>query len=175
MQTPSLLQRAKTEEPAQESGAFKRPNVKQMVPPKQADAVDRVVAAGMRYIYSPDMKQEVMAAVQSQEPMAQKLGSNVAGLILTLDNQSQGGIPVEAMFPAAVELLGESAEMMVSAGQPVTQEDFNTAALLTMAILAKKLGASDQDITAAVTQGQPGEQQPAGEEPMDDEMPEDVA
>jgi hypothetical protein len=114
--------------------------------------------------------------VQSQEPMAQKLGSNVAGLILTLDNQSQGGIPVEAMFPAAVELLGESAEMMVSAGQQVTQEDFNTAALLTMAILAKKLGASDEDITAAVTQGQPGEpQQPAGEEPMDDEMPEDVA
>lgn len=174
-QKPALLQRAK-----QKVAGFKRPDVKPMIPPEQRDAVDRVVAAGMRYLYSPAMREEVTAAIESQEPTPQKLGNNVTGLLLTLDNQTKGGIPQAALFPAGVELLGEAAEMLVAAGQPVTQEDFNTAGLIVMATLAKKLGATDDDIMAAAKQhvgGQPpGPPQGAsGEEPMDDEMPENVA
>lgn len=172
--TPALLQRAK-----QKVEGFKRPDVKPMIPPEMVDVVDRVVAAGMRYLYSPAMREEVMAAIESPEPVPQKLGNNVTGLLLTLDNQTQGGIPQAALFPAGVELLGEAAEMLVAAGQPVTQEDFNTAGLTIFVTLAKKLGASDDDImTAAQQQVGQGGGQPAGEpgeEPMDDEMPENVA
>jgi hypothetical protein len=179
MQTPALLKRAKTETPqgegaAPEGGAgFKRPNVKATIPANLHDAVDRVVAAGMRYLYSPAMREEVMAAVQSQEPMPQKLASNVAGLLLTLDNQTQGGIPVEALFPAGVELLGEAGEVMAKAGQSVSQEDWNTAALLLMGILGKKMGVPDEQLAQAMG----GEESAAGpgEEPMDDAMPENAA
>jgi len=172
-QKPALLQRAK-----QTAGAFKRPNVKAMIPPEQRDVVDRVVAAGMRYLYSPEMREEVMAAMESQEPMPQKLGNNVTGLLLTLDNQTQGGIPQAALFPAGVELLGEAAEMLTAAGQTVTQEDFNTAGLVVFSTLAQKLGATDEQIMAAAEQqvGQGGAMPPGqGEEPMDDTMPENVA
>lgn len=181
-QKPALFQRAQQaappqgEPPEDEAAgmAFKRPNLKSMVTPENKDAVDRVVAAGMRYLYSPAMREEVMQALQSQDPMPQKLGMNVIGLVLTLDSQAQGGIPLGAVFPAAFELLGEAAEMVAASGQPVTQDDFNTAGLVVMAGLAKKLGATDEQVMSAATAGPPGEQQP-GEEPMDAEMPEDVA
>lgn len=179
-QKPALLQRAQ-----QKVSGFKRPDVKPLIPPDMVDVVDRVTAAGMRYLYSPAMREEVMQAIQSQEPVPQKLGNNVTGLLLTLDNQTKGGIPQAALFPAGIELLGEAAEMLVASGQPVTQEDFNTAGLTIFATLAKKLGASDQDVMAAAQQqvgqgaGQPADPQAAeaaeGEEPMDDEMPENVA
>lgn len=171
-QKPALLERAK-----QKAAGFKRPDVKPLIPPDMVDVVDRVVAAGMRYLYSPAMREEVMQAIQSQEPTPQKLGNNVTGLLLTLDNQTKGGIPQAALFPAGIELLGEAAEVLVAAGQPVTQEDFNTAGLVIFATLAKKLGASDEDVMAAAQQqvGQGGQPSGPGEEPMDAEMPEGVA
>ena len=171
-QKPALLQRAK-----QKVEGFKRPDVKPLIPPDMVDVVDRVVAAGMRYLYSPEMREEVTAAIESPEPTPQKLGNNVTGLLLTLDNQTKGGIPQAALFPAGIELLGEAAEMLVASGQPVTQEDFNTAGLTIFATLAKKLGASDDDVMAAAQQQVGGAAQPGapGEEPMDDEMPENVA
>ena len=183
MQTPALFQKAKASQApekageAPESGGFKRPDVKPLIPANLRDPVDRIVAAGMRHLYSPQMREQVMQAIQSDQPVPQKLGGNVAGLILTLDNQAQGGLPVDAMFPAGVELAGEAADVMAKAGQPVSQEDFNTSLLVLMAILGKKLGANDEQIAQAMQGGgqpSPQERQP-GEEPMDDEMPEDVA
>ncbi len=178
-QKPALLQRAK-ETTGKAPGGFKRPDVKAMIPPEQRDAVDRVVAAGMRFLYSPAMREEVTAALESQEPTDQKIGNNVTGLLLTLDAQTKGGIPQAALFPAGVELAGEAAEMLVAAGQPVTQEDFNTSLLIVMSTLAKKLGATDEQIMAAAEQqvgqrGGPAEQGQEGEEPMDDTMPENAA
>ena len=51
--------------------------------------LDRIVAAGMRIMYSPEMADERDQAVQSQEPVAKKLADNVTGLLLTLDQQAK--------------------------------------------------------------------------------------
>ncbi|MDP3139791.1 MAG: hypothetical protein Q8N17_26075 [Burkholderiaceae bacterium] len=188
-QKPALFERAQQAAPppeqegaqAAEGATFKRPNLKSMVTPEHKDAVERVVAAGMRYLYSPEMRPEVMQGIESQEPMPQKLGMNVIGLVLTLDNQAKGGIPMGAVFPAAFELLGEAAEMVQASGQTVTQDDFNTAGLVVMAGLAKKLGATDEQVMAtaqadpAAPAGEPPQQGQQGEEPMDAEMPENAA
>lgn len=160
MQKPSLLQSAKSKAPG-----FQKPDIKALVPPEQMDAVERIVAAGMKYMYSPDMKQEVTQAIQSDEPMAKKLGENVAGLILTLDQQAQ--LPIEAMYPAGIELLGEAAEMVSAAGQTVTQEDFTDAALVLMVTLARKMGADDEQIMAEASKYAGGDaQQDAASEPQ---------
>ncbi len=178
--TPALLQRAKerADKPAGSAGGFKRPDVKAMIPAEQRDVVDRVVAAGMRYLYSPAMREEVMAAIESQEPMPQKLGNNVTGLLLTLDAQTKGGIPQAALLPAGIELLGEAAEVLVASGQTVTQEDFNKAGPVGFSTPAQKMGARQEQIMAAAEQqvskrGVAAEQ--SGEEPMDDTMPENAA
>lgn len=157
-QVPSLLQRAKQKAPK-----FKRPDMAQFVPAEAKDAVDRVVAAGHRMMYSPEMRDDLQAAVDSQEPVPQKLANNVAGLLLTLDKQARGGIPMAAIFPAAMELLGEAAEVLNAAGQAVTQEDYNEAARSLFVVLGRKLGASDEQMMGVAQQAMGGQEPESGE------------
>lgn len=165
MATPSLLQKAKGKAPA-----FKRPDLSAFIPEGQEDAVARLVAAGMKIMYAPDMKDEVMAAVQADQPAGQKLGENAAGIMLTLMEQAQGNVPPEAIFPAAAELMSECAEMLNAAGQPVTQEDWKDGFYMLLGILGKKLGGTDEQIMGEMGKyaGQGGE---ADEGQGEDEAP----
>lgn len=162
-------------------GTFTAPDWRPFTPPELVDTVERVMAAGMKLMYSEGMRDELRQAVQSDAPMPQKLAENAAGLLLMLDNKSQGGIPLQAMFPAGMALLGEAVEVVQAAGQEVGQEDFNDAALLMFAILGKKMGASDEDLMsvaqqaaaggAGAPQGQPMQAPAQGEQtaPVDEE------
>lgn len=179
MENESLMQRARQQGSAprtEEPGKFQRPNIDQFIPEDVKDSVARVVAAGMRIMYSPGMRDEVQKAIQSDAPMGQKLAENVTGLLLTLDQQAKGGIPVKAIFPAAMELLGEAAEVMSAAGQPVTQEDYNDAARRMFVLIGQKLGATGEQLMGAAEQALAGAQQapqapaPAGGETEDEEM-----
>ena len=155
------------------SGAsFKRPNIAQFVPPEMKDAVDRIVAAGVKVAYSPQMGEERQQFLQGQEPVGQRLGQTVAGLLLTLDQKTKGGLPVAAIFPAGVELLGEASEMLTEAGQPVTQEDFNDGARQLFVIIGQKLGGTPDQIMQAAGQaaGEDPAAEPAGA-PPGGEMP----
>lgn len=148
-----------------ESAKFQKPDISQFIPPEAKDAVDRVVAAGTKLMYSPDMRQELQAEIERDVPPAQKMAEAVTGLILTLDKQSKGGIPVQALFPAAMELMGEAAEVLAAAGQPVTQEDYNEAARQMFVLIGRKLGASDEQLMQGAEQiaGQAGGEQELGE------------
>lgn len=158
-QIPSLMQRAKA--PA----GFKRPDIAQFVPADLKDAVARVVAAGHKTIYSPAMREELRAEVARDVPVPQKMAEAIVGLLLTMDKQSQGGLPMGAIFPAAIELLGEAAEILTAAGQSVTQADFNEAAQLVFVLIGKKLGATDEQLMqtaqraagAGMMEDEPGE------------------
>lgn len=146
------------------SGSFKRPNTAQFVPPEMKDAVDRIVAAGIKMAYSPQMADERQQFLEGQEPAGQRMAQTVAGLLLTLDQQAKGGLPVGAIFPAGVELLGEAAEMLSKAGQPVSQEDFNDGARQLFVIVGQKLGGTPDQIMQAAGQAA-GEGEPT--EPAD--------
>jgi hypothetical protein len=153
-------------------GSFQRPDIKQLVPPEQADAVQRIVAAGMKLMYSPAMREELQAEVTREGPAPQKMAQGVVGLLLTMDKQSKGGLPVAAIFPAAIELLGEAAEILTAANQPVTQEDYNEAVRMTIVLIAQALGAKDpQQVMDGLAQGMPPEQ--AGAPPEGGEVPGD--
>lgn len=136
---------------------FKKPDISQFVPPDMIDPVQRTVAAGMKIMYSPDMRDEMQAALQSQEPIPKRIADNTLGLLLTLDGKTQGGIPAAALFPVALELAAECAEVLENAGQPVAQQDFNDALLALYAMVGKKLGASDDALMQSAQQavGQP--------------------
>ena len=151
-----------------ESAKFKKPDISGFVPPEARDAVDRVVAAGQKLMYAPEMRQELQAEIQRDAPPAQKMAEAVTGLLLTLDKQSQGGIPMAAMFPAAMELMGEAAEVLSAAGQPVTQEDYNEAARQMFVLIGRKLGASDDQLMQGAEQvvGQAGGENEPNEGPQ---------
>lgn len=168
-------------EAAQPGGpAFTKPDITQFIPEELKDTVARVTAAGLKMLYSPELRDQVMQDIERPGEVPQKLAESVVGLLLTLDGQAKGGgIPMEALFPAGMELLGEAAEILSASGQPVTQADYNTAALQMSMLIVKKLApeASDEEIMqaheqmlggqAAPPQGQPPQGQPATPEDTD--------
>ncbi len=136
----AITQKARERDPAKRLGA--RP----FIPKGMEDIVARISAAGQRIMYSPDMRDELKAAVTSKAPIAQKLAESVTGLMLTLDQKMPGGIPEEALFPAALDLLGEASDVLTEAGQKVTHTEYGQAALLMFILMARKLGYSDEQI-----------------------------
>lgn len=151
-----MMAKPLAQQATQQAAGFKKPDISAMIPPESKDAVDRVVAAGTKMMYAPEMRQHLQEAVQSQDPVPKKLAENTVGLMLLLDQKSQGKIPLDAMFPAAMELLGEAAEVLTTVGQDVTQEDYNEAAMMMFAIMGKKLGATDEQMMGAAEQAIPG-------------------
>lgn len=176
--------RAQNAEPAEGGAEFKKPNIAQFVPPAMKDVVDRVVAAGVKVMYSPQMREQVRSAIESTQPTPQKLAENVTGLLLTIDQQTPNGIPAEALFPVGIELLGEGAEVLQAAGQKVTQEDFNEAARTLFVMVGQKLGGTPEQIMGAAAQAIPGQEgeeggkgeqvaEPAAPMPGEEEMPDE--
>lgn len=157
-------QRGDEQQGQQQSGAAAAPDWRQFTPPELQDPVERIVAAGAKLMYSPEMRQELQQAVSAEGPVDQKLADNVVGLMLTLDQKSQGGLPVAALFPAGLGLLGEAAQVLQAAGQQVTQEDFNNAAVRMYVVMGKKLGGTDDQIMQGVQQAMGGAA-PAGQQP----------
>lgn len=153
MQQAALMQRAQQRAPQPEqSGGFKKPDPSTFVPPEHKDVVDRVVAAGMKIMYAPGMREELLNEIKRDVPVPQKLAEGAAGLLLTLDKQTEGGIPMPALFPAALLLLGEAADVLATSGQAVTQDDYNEAAQMMFVIMARKMGAKDEEIMGGMEQ-----------------------
>lgn len=142
---------------ARARGAFKRPDIGGFIPKGMEDTVQRISAAGQKIMYSPDMREELMAEIQSEEAIPLKLAKAVVGLMLTLDQQAKGGgIPEEALFPAGLELLGEACDVLTQAGQQVTQEEYNEAARGMFVLMGQKLGIDQDQMMGAAEQAMGG-------------------
>jgi hypothetical protein len=144
-------------------GGFQRPDISSAIPPEQQDAVARIVAAGMKVMYAPEMREQILEVVQSQEPVSKKLAESVVGLLLVMDQKKP--LPIEALPWAAVELLGEAAEILQAAKQPVSDEDFKAASTGAVWLIARKMGASDDEVINGLDQAGQGAQPTAAPMP----------
>lgn len=154
----NLMDQAREQRGQPQSGAeLQKPDWRRFTPPELRDTVERIIAAGVKLMYSPEMRDELRQAVGAQQPIDQKLADNTVGLLLTLDHKAEGGLPVAALFPAGMGLLGEAADVLQAAGQQVTQDDWNDAALRMYAVIGKKLGGSDEQIMQGVQQAMGGQ------------------
>lgn len=125
---------------------FRKPDPSTFVPKGQEDAVERVVAAGMKTMYAPEMRDELVNEINRDVPVPQKMAEGVVGLVLTLDKQTQGGLPEGAIFPSILMLLAEAAELLTSTGQPVTQADYNEAAQIAFVLYGRAMKVPDDQI-----------------------------
>ena len=126
----------------QVDGKLQKPDIAPFIPKGMEDPVARVVAAGMKLMYAPEMRPRLMAHVQSDKASIQTLAQGVTDLIKQLEarsNGGQGGIPQAALFPAAMQLLGEAADVAQASGQPITQDEYNQAAQLMFALIGKQV------------------------------------
>jgi len=161
---PSLAAQAQQSKAA--GPQFQKPDLSGAIPAELKDTVDRIVAAGMKIMYSPKMADERKKAIEGPEPVAKKLSDTAAGLTLMLDRQSKGGLPPQAVFPAGLELMGDAADFMVQAGVPVTQEDYNDAARMLFTIMGQKMGGTPEQIMQIAQQAVPatGDNEGPGED-----------
>lgn len=151
-----------------DSGAtFQKADLSSAIPPEQQDAVQRIVAAGMKMMYGPNMRDQLRKAINSPDPTPKVLAENVAGLMLMMDKASKGGLPAQAILPAAVELLGDAADAMVQAGRPVSQEDYKSAIQMLFVLISHKMGMNEAQIMDTANKALPPDQQLNGGAPPD--------
>jgi len=131
--------------PAQGGGQMQAPNPETMSPiiqghmdelaqmrklmdPKQADAYDRVTAAGMKMMYAPDNAEMIQGLIMDEQvPVANKLGEGIANLLVMMDNQGNGSIPKEILVPVGVTLMFEAADYLFEVGVEYTEDDLGKA------------------------------------------------
>lgn len=87
------------------------------IPNEFKEAYERVVAAGMTIMFSKETSKHALSIIKSgTEPIAQRLGKAVAGLLATLYKQSNNTLPPQVMIPAGVELLIQAADFLRRSG-----------------------------------------------------------
>lgn len=129
------------------------------VPEKYRNAFERVVAAGLRVMYSEQTHDMMTSQLGEDNPPEINVGEGIAKLMAILFREGKGTIPMEAFIPASVVLLSEGLDFAEKAGY--LHADAETLAAATkelMSSLMQVLGITPEKIKAAKAQtGQAGQ------------------
>ena len=120
--------------------------VEQSVKPEDMPAFKRVVAAGMKVMFSEQTHQLMLKELQGQGDMATKLAQGITGLMLILYKESKG-MPPQVLMPAGAWLLLEAARFIERAGLgQIDPQTIRDALDGYTALMLKKAGASQQQL-----------------------------
>lgn len=123
------------------------------MPPELQEAYERVVIAGMKMMFDQKTHRAMLAELNKQGPMGDKLGRGVAGLLLLLFQESNGTLPPAVMIPAGMELIMQAVDF-VRRGElaEVTNEDIGRAIEVLIMTLMQKFGADPARIEQMLNQ-----------------------
>lgn len=93
-----------------------RASLRHQVPPEMRGAYDKVVAAGMKFMFDKKTNKYTVEQLTKEGEPAQKLGEGVAALLAFLSQQSKGAFPQQLVIPAGVELIMHAVEFADGAG-----------------------------------------------------------
>ena len=110
------------------------------------DAVKRIVQAGMKVMYSKEGRAMLLAGLDGDKPVPQKLALEVTGLMRILFDKSKKTLPPGAIPAAAALLVYEIADFLRQTGEKVTLDDVKKALVATMDLLR---AAFDKEIKSA--------------------------
>ena len=127
--------------------------VEKSVPPELMESFERVVLAGKKIMYSPQMEDTIKEELAGDGPIEKKLAFAVAGLVSILDKQAKPKLPVKIIVPAAIELLYDAANFISEAGlaPEVTPEQLKTATQGMVMLVLKMYGSNDEQIKQAMS------------------------
>lgn len=131
------------------------------VPEKFRNTFDRVVAAGLRVMYSEQTHDMTLSQMSEQNEPAVNVGEGVAKLMAILFREGKGTIPMQAFIPASVVLLCEGLDF--AERSKYLHVDANTLAAATkelMNSLMQILGITPEKIQSAKAQAGQASQQP---------------
>ena len=123
------------------------------MPPELQEAYDKVVIAGMKVMFSKETHRVMLKELQRGGPLADRLGKGIAGLMLTLFNESNKTMPPSVIIPAGIELLMQAVDFLRETGlEKVTNEDIGNGMEQMIMIIAQKFGASPEALQQALSQ-----------------------
>lgn len=127
------------------------------IPPDMQEAFERVVLAGMKVMFSKETHKMVLKAINGQGPMGQRLGMNVAGLVLLLFKESNNTMPPQILIPAGMELLMQAADFMkkTKTGK-IDNAVIGEAMQVMVDTILQKFGSSPDKIVSLVDQYETG-------------------
>lgn len=136
---------------------MKRINSKQVnqgmhLPPDLENAYQRVVVAGMKIMFSPETRDEVLKQIDGPGPMPEKLAKGIAGLMILLFDQSNKTMPPQVIIPAGIELLVHAGEFLDKSGSEVSDQEIGTAISLMIQMLLKTFGIDPAKMMAKLGQ-----------------------
>lgn len=106
--------------------------------PKVVDSYNRVVIAGMKTLWSPKTRQELIQGLSGDEPLPKEVALEVAGLVKILDAHSGMKIPKQVVIPAAVTLMIDLFKGLGEMGIKYSPEDVSASARMVKEQLSKE-------------------------------------
>lgn len=129
---------------------------KLQLPPELQDAYDRVVAAGMKVLFSKDTHQFMLDQINAPGEASQKLGAGIAKVVVFLFNESNGTMPQEVIVPAAMLLLLKAADFINKSGKgEISDEEIGMAMEVLIDSLFEGFGEDRSELDAAMNQEMP--------------------
>ena len=140
-------------EPAELNPQAVRENMQ--VPPELEEALDRIIVAGKRVMFSDETAGMVEQALAGEGPIEDKLAEAITGLMGLLWEQSNQTMPPMLIIPAGLVLLAEAVDFLTGAGEQVSTEQYGTAIERTVNQILGMFGADEQMLEQELG-GQPG-------------------
>lgn len=138
--------------PPQTSGAGKVNTAfvqsKMQVPPGLQQAYERIIMAGKKIMYSPQMTPQIAALMKGDDTVANKLGQGAVALIALLISQSNHTLPPQLIIPCATELLTEFADFLNSTGVAVSDQDVASGMAVMVGQIMQRIGVTPQKLQA---------------------------
>lgn len=132
--------------------------VRNSIPPQFRVAVQRIVLAGMKVMFSSQTHGLMLTALKTDTDLAHGVGMGVTQLITILFRESKGTMPLPAVIPAAILLVCEALDFVEKSkmGQ-VTPQVVASAVQIVSSYLFQKVGLTPQKISQLAQQGGQGQ------------------
>ena len=128
-----------------------RSQLKNNIPPQMRDAYDRVVAAGMKFMFDRNTHKFMQQEMQREGQIDDKLATGVLGLIEMLVSQSKGAFPQQLIIPAAIELMLHAADYAAQTGSAEVTPELMASAIQKFTIaLFQKAGIDESQLMAGI-------------------------
>jgi hypothetical protein len=144
--------------------------MRENVPPDLVDAYDRIIAAGMKFMFDESTSEDVIGFLRQEGPLVEKLSGGVFYLMMNIIKQASGAFPEELIIPAGIDLILQAAEIVEQTGiDQVTPEIIANAVQKYVFLVAEKAGVPQEKVMGGIdklsgmVQGQG--QQPAPQQP----------
>jgi hypothetical protein len=102
-------------------------NISAKLDPAKQNALERIVLAGMKVMFSPQTHQMMLQELDGPGDIVTKLAEGIAKLMGLLFQQSKGSMPGDLLIPAGGILMAKACEFLNLSGTPVTDDQMGQA------------------------------------------------